>query len=98
MRELGDAAEIVKIELLHGSYRFDWPRYDQTLTPIGECGIELILRKRTSQEIADGGRLRRQASSLSREARIHLNQYRDDVARMKKVNVDHPPFTNDDEI
>jgi hypothetical protein len=98
LRELGSSVEVIKIELLHGSYRFDLPRYDQTLTPIGECGIEVVLRKRPPEEIAEGGRLPPKSPALSREARIHLNQYRDDATRMKSSNADHPPFTNDDEL
>ena len=98
LRELGPSAEIIKVELLHGSYRFDFPRYDQTLTPIGECGIEVVVRKRLPQEVEDRGRLPPKSTELSRESRIQLNQYRDDVARMKASNADHPPFTNDDEV
>ncbi|MCX7627392.1 MAG: hypothetical protein N2Z69_03135 [Methylophilaceae bacterium] len=43
VRELGPSAEVVKIEQLSASYRFDLPRFDQTLTPVAECGIELII-------------------------------------------------------
>ncbi|MCG8545758.1 MAG: tetratricopeptide repeat protein [Alphaproteobacteria bacterium] len=53
---LGPAAEIQKIELLTASYRYDLPRFDQTLTPIGEAGIEFVLRKRPAAEVAYGGR------------------------------------------
>lgn len=54
--ELGDSAELIKLQKLDESYRYTLPRFDQTLTPIGECGIEIVLRKRTAQELADGGR------------------------------------------
>ncbi len=43
--------EIKKIELLDATYRYDFnrfvqvPRFDQTLTPIGECAIEFIIKK-----------------------------------------------------
>lgn len=53
---LGEAADIQKIERLTASFRYDLPRFDQTLTPIGECGIEIILRKRPVEEIQFGGR------------------------------------------
>ncbi len=94
---LGDAAQLLKIELLHATYRFALPRYDQTLTPVAECGIEFVVRRRPDAEVAAGGRLPG-AASLPREARIHLNQYRDDVASMKSANVGRPPFTNDGEL
>ncbi len=53
---LGAAAEIVKLEKLDEGYRYTLPRFDQTMTPIGECGIEVILRKRTGEELEAGGR------------------------------------------
>lgn len=53
---LGPTAEIVKLEKLDGTYRYSLPRFDQTLTPIAECGIEAVLRKRTAEELAAGGR------------------------------------------
>jgi hypothetical protein len=33
--KLGEAAEIIKVELLNQTYRYVLPRFDQTLTPIG---------------------------------------------------------------
>ena len=50
--KLGKAAEVMKVELLNQGYRYVLPRFDQTLTPIGEAGIEFVVRKRTSEEIA----------------------------------------------
>jgi SAM-dependent methyltransferase len=50
-------AEIVKIEKLDATYRYNLPRLDQTMTPLGECAIEFILRKRTPEEIQRRGRL-----------------------------------------
>lgn len=52
---LGESADVIKIEQLTGSYRFSMKRHDQTLTPIGEAGIELIIRKRTRAELEAGG-------------------------------------------
>jgi SAM-dependent methyltransferase len=53
---LGPAAEIVLIQKLDDSYRYTLPRFDQTRTPIGECGIECVVRKRTQAELEAGGR------------------------------------------
>ncbi len=53
---LGGSAEIVKLQKLDEGFRYTLPRFDQTLTPVGECGIELVVRKRTQDEISDGGR------------------------------------------
>jgi SAM-dependent methyltransferase len=57
LSRIGDAAQIVKIELLDASHRYGLPAFDQTLTPIGESAIEFVIRKRTQEEVAKGGRL-----------------------------------------
>lgn len=95
IRDLGPAAEVVKIEQLNASYRYDLPRYDQTLTPVGECGIELIIRKRPADEVDAGGRCKRPACQPEREVRLHLNQYRHDMQNMKRSNEGEPPFSDD---
>lgn len=95
IRDLGERAELVRLEQLNSTYRFTLPRYDQTLSPVGECGIEFVVRKRTGQEVADGGRCDRSVGQPSREVRIHLNQYRDDLQTLKMSNREYPPFTND---
>ncbi len=94
---LGPEAQPLRIELLHGTYRFSLPRYDQTQTPVAECGIEFVVRKRHASEVAAGGRLPA-AHGVERELRIHLNQYRDDNAAMKAGNASRPPFRNDGEL
>lgn len=96
--KLGPQADIVKIELLHATYRAKLPRFDQTLTPVGECGIELVVRKRTIEELEFGGQVPRIGRDLDLERRLHLNQYRDDLITLKKFNADRPPFKNDAEI
>lgn len=94
---LDSSAEIIKIELLTSSYRFSLPRYDQTLTPLAECGIEIIICKRSSEEVAQGHRIR-EINTPSRETCIHLNQYRDDHLAMKKSNIGVEPFKNGSDI
>jgi SAM-dependent methyltransferase len=96
-RSLGRETRVEKIELLTGTYRFDLPRYDQTLTPIGECGIEFVIRKADPQETLSGGRTR-PTRQPPENVRIHYNQYRDDMRRLKSGNDAAPPFTNTDEI
>ncbi len=53
---LGAAADVQKLNLLNGTYRYGLPRFDQTLTPAGESGIEFVIRKRLEEEVAFGGR------------------------------------------
>jgi tetratricopeptide (TPR) repeat protein len=62
---LSEAAELIKLEKLDATYRYNLPPLDQTLTPVGECAIEMVIRKRLPAEIAAGGRLPRQGT-LSR--------------------------------
>jgi len=98
IRELGACCEVVKIEVLDSNYRYSLPRYDQTLTPVAECGIELIFRKKSAQEISNGSRIMGVDKALSRETTVHLNQYKDDMQSMKNSNLSAPPFQNNSEI
>jgi len=98
VRELGPAAEILKIEQLNSTYRYNLPRYDQTLTTVGECGIELIIRKRPAAEVEANGRWRHASVQPEREVRLHLNQHKDDMVNMKQLNHGRPPFENDSEL
>jgi len=95
LRELGPAAEPVRIEQLSASYRFDLPRFDQTLTPVAECGIEFVVRKRPAEEVTAGGRTSRTSRQPALEMRLHMNQYKDDVQAMKESNKGRPPFENE---
>ena len=90
---LGPKAQLVKVELLDATYRYELPRYDQTITPIGECGIEFVIRKRPESELATLGRLPR-ADNVSDDLRLHLNQYRDDIKTLKTSNAVTRPFEN----
>jgi SAM-dependent methyltransferase len=98
IRGLGIDSELVRVEQLAASYRFELPRFDQSLTPVGECGIEFVIRKRTATEIVDQGRWRRPLAQPDRELRLHLNQYSDDMKRMKQANVGGAPFLNDGDV
>jgi SAM-dependent methyltransferase len=95
---LGEDAELVRMEQLSATYRFDLPRYDQTLTPVGECGIEFVIRKRLQSEIDAAGRWQRPVEQPERELRLHLNQNKNDLQTLKLTNVGAPPFTDDNPI
>lgn len=94
LRQLGPAAEVLKVELLNAAHRYSLPRFDQTLTPVGESGIEIVVRRRMEAEVAARGRLPGTEQPPA-ATRIHLNQYRDDQQRLKGGNADAPPFRND---
>jgi SAM-dependent methyltransferase len=95
VRDLGPAAELIKIEQLISTYRFNLPRYDQTLSTVGESGIEMVLRKRPATEVQAGGRWSRPTAQPREEMRRHFNQYRDDLDTLKHRNRKNPPFHND---
>ena len=68
---LGEQADLIKMEQLISSYRFSFPRYDQTLAPVGVSGIEIVTCKRLPNEIATGGRMRHMALT-PRDVRLQM--------------------------
>lgn len=94
---LGEMVEIIKIECLNSTFRYDLPRFDQTVTPVTESAIEIILRRRNLQEISDGGRLPI-SSDIDIETTVHLNQYSDDIKALKKASKLNKPFQNTSKI
>lgn len=98
IQKLGKEAELIRLEQLSSTYRFSLPRYDQTRTPIAECGIEMIIRKRLAQEVEVHGRWQRSGTQPPRELRIHLNQYKNDQMTLKKANGSSLPFTDESDI
>jgi SAM-dependent methyltransferase len=99
LKVLGEEAAIEKVELLDSTYRDRLPRYDQTLTPIAECGIEIIVRKRSGDEVTSkGNRVFLYPNAIDREVTVHLNQYRDDLKTLKENNAGAPPFQNDSDL
>lgn len=92
--ELGQEGELVRLERLTSTYRFGLPRYDQTMTPMTESGIEFVLRKRSRIEIEAGGPQRARPQP-SPEIRRHLNQYLEDLRTLKRTNAQTPPFRSE---
>lgn len=95
--QLGPEVRAERIELLNATFRYGLPRYDQTVTPVGECAIEFVLRKAMPAEIEAGGHVWN-AAQPDPEMRLHYNQYRDDYRNLKDGNSDRPPFTNSDPL
>jgi SAM-dependent methyltransferase len=56
LSEFSDLAQTVKVEQLDATFRFALNRFDQTLTPVGECALEFVMRKLPPAEIARRGR------------------------------------------
>lgn len=97
IRQLGPMARVEKIELLTASYRFDLPRYDQTMTPVGEAAIEIVIRKADEAEAASGERTPG-TEQPEPQLRRYYNQYRIDYDAMKSSNVGRPPFSDESEL
>ncbi len=57
LAQLGERADVRKIELLDHLYHYDHPFGDQLLHREVEAGIEFVVRKRTDEEIYRKGRL-----------------------------------------
>ncbi|CAA7616694.1 conserved hypothetical protein [Candidatus Terasakiella magnetica] len=54
---LGAQADLRRLEVISDGFRPSLPRFDQTLTPIAESAIEVVIRKRPQAEAVAGGRL-----------------------------------------
>ncbi len=50
-------AHLLKLETLDATFVYSAQRFDQTLTPVGECAIEFVMRKWLPQELERKGRL-----------------------------------------
>ena len=97
IRVLGEQADVRKLEVVDSAYRFELPRFDQTLSPVAECAIEIVVRKRPLDEVAAGGRIKRGEQPPPKD-RIHFNQYLDDQKVLRANNKNSPPFKNDGPI
>lgn len=86
---ISGACKVLKVELLNTTYDYNIVNYDQTLTPVSECGIELILRK-TAGYLPEATARYVHNESLCR----HYNQYREDIEIIKRANRDKLPFQN----
>lgn len=91
LRDLPPEADVRKVEVIDDTYRFDLPRFDQTLTPVAECAIEIVIRKRTADELKAGGRLPPKTQPDA-DQRGYLNQYRNDHEALKRAELPAPLF------
>lgn len=92
--QFSDAVEVHRIEQMNFDYRHSLPRYDRTITPVGECAIEMVLRRRTelgTQVVASG-------SQPKGSLRRHYNQYKADRQAVIANNKRLEPFKDENEI
>jgi SAM-dependent methyltransferase len=57
LAEFADRAQVIKVEQLDATFRFGLPPGDQTMTMVGECAIEFVLRKWQAEDLSRRGRL-----------------------------------------
>ena len=76
IKALGEQAQPVRLELLDATTRYQLPRFDQTLTPMGESAIEIIVRKRLPAEVLAKGRLPNADKQLTSEGFTLLTGYK----------------------
>jgi len=56
LTEFADRAQVIKVEQLDATFHFKAHRFDQTLTPSGECALEFVMRKLPPDELTRRGR------------------------------------------
>lgn len=67
---LGVQAELRGLEVLEASFRHRLPRFDQTLTPVGEAALEFVIRKRPQAEAVAGGRINPEGPLAARDVQL----------------------------
>jgi SAM-dependent methyltransferase len=86
---LGSSAQLILVNLEDTHYRYDIPKFDQTRAPLVESAIDLVIRRRTSEEILDKGRIKK-PPFWPEGTEIHFNQY---VLDQKAAALKYPePF------
>jgi len=91
LKELGPYADIIKLEQLTVSYRYGLPRMDQTMTPIGECAIEFIIRKRPQAEVEAGGCVEAARTPRATRPTITAQQVFDNLGKVRDAALDGSP-------
>lgn len=93
LSSLGPLADIQKIAIEDSTYRYSWPRFDQTLTPTTESAIEFVVRKRALREVEEGlTRFKGRSPEFNDGLTPYLNQYLADKEVLKNYARSNPPF------
>lgn len=94
---LSPELEIISMALQDYGYRYELPRFDQTLSYVSESAIEFILRKRTKADLEANGRSK-STIQPHESLRAHFNQYTRDYSNMKTSNDTMKPFSDTSEL
>jgi ubiquinone/menaquinone biosynthesis C-methylase UbiE len=89
--------EIISLGLQDYGYRYELPRFDQTLSLASESAIEFIMRKKTREDLNVKGKAKSKIQP-EESLRIHFNQYVLDYTNMKKMNGNIEPFSDKSEL
>ena len=87
-----------KISIEDSGYRYQMATYDQTMSPVSESAIEIVIRKKTLEDAQL--KLNRKSNGIqpSQDLRRYYNQYRLVLAQMKINNSTGEPFRDASEI
>lgn len=94
---VSESCSVVKLELLDETYRYNFPRFDQTKTPLTESAIELILYKRRETDTSKFGS-RAPGRQPPPNLRRHFNQYLRDYRATRSSPEANPPFDEESEL
>jgi SAM-dependent methyltransferase len=92
LQSLGEKADIRSIGVEDSGYRYSVPNFDQTLTPTAESAIEFIVRKKTTEEIANKTSACANSAAMKSELLPYFHQYLDDMGVLKKMSKEFSPF------
>lgn len=95
---LGESAEIKKVELIDRTHRYNFAKFDQTITPFSESAIELIVRKKTSEELHNLTNQTVDPKLKSPNLNRYLNQYTSDQITLRETSRHKPPFQDESDI
>lgn len=90
---LGTYADPKVMRVEDSTYRYSLPKFDQTLTPLTESSIEIVIRKRNTYEIETGmSRPWVESRAIQSQLNPYLNQLVTDKDALKRLAQESPPF------
>jgi len=99
IQSLGQYADIRSIKVEDSGYRYQLSDFDQTLTPTSESAIEFVIRKKLLRDVELKRNRNSDGANVQQSLLPYFNQYRDDMAGMKKLNAaGGKPFSNNNPL
>jgi SAM-dependent methyltransferase len=92
LQSLGPYVDIRSITVEDSGFRYQVPKFDQTLTPTSESAIEFIVRKKKPEEIANKSSVTSTSARIDSELLPYFHQYLDDMEALKELSKKSKPF------